>query len=43
MDGERCVGVVVCKFDMYKNMIRRGYIVMLVVEKEYRRYKIGEL
>ena len=43
MDGERCVGAVVCKLDMHKNMIRRGYIAMLAVEKEYRRHKIGEL
>ena len=43
MDGEKCVGAVVCKLDMHKNMIRRGYIAMLAVEKEYRRHKIGEL
>lgn len=43
MDGEKCVGAVVCKLDMHKNMVRRGYIAMLAVEKEYRRHKIGEL
>ena len=43
MDGEKCVGAVVCKLDMHKNMIRRGYIAMLAVEKEYRRHKIGKL
>ena len=43
MDGERCVGAVVCKLDLHKNMIRRGYIAMLAVEKEYRRHTIGKL
>lgn len=42
MDGGKCVGAVVCKLDMHKNMVRRGYIAMLAVEKEYRRHKIGE-
>ncbi|KAK2561939.1 N-alpha-acetyltransferase 30 [Acropora cervicornis] len=41
MYGEKCVGAIVCKLDMHKNMIRRGYIAMLAVEKEYRRHKIG--
>ena len=42
MYGEKCVGAIVCKLDMHKNMIRRGYIAMLAVEKEYRRHKIGK-
>lgn len=41
MYGEKCVGAIVCKLDLHKNMIRRGYIAMLAVEKEYRRHKIG--
>lgn len=41
MDGDKCVGAIVCKLDMHKNMVRRGYIAMLAVEKEYRRQKIG--
>lgn len=41
MYEEKCVGAIVCKLDMHKNMIRRGYIAMLAVEKEYRRHKIG--
>lgn len=41
MDGDNCVGAIVCKLDMHKNMVRRGYIAMLAVEKEYRRQKIG--
>ena len=43
MDGDNCVGAIVCKLDMHKNMVRRGYIAMLAVEKEYRRQKIGKL
>ena len=42
MHGEKCVGAIVCKLDMHKNMIRRGYIAMLAVQKEYRRHKIGK-
>ena len=43
MDSDNCVGAIVCKLDMHKNMVRRGYIAMLAVEKEYRRQKIGKL
>ena len=39
MDGDKCIGAIVCKLDLHKNMIRRGYIAMLAVEKEYRRHK----
>lgn len=42
MDGKNCVGAIVCKIEMHKNMMRRGYIAMLAVEKEYRRNKIGK-
>lgn len=38
--GEKCVGAVVCKLDMHGEM-KRGYIAMLVVDKAYRKYKIG--
>lgn len=38
--GDRCVGAVVCKLDKHGEMMR-GYIAMLVVEKPYRKYKIG--
>ena len=41
MAGDKCVGAVVCKLDMHKNVIQRGYIAMLAVEKEYRGCKIG--
>jgi peptide alpha-N-acetyltransferase len=38
--GERCVGAVVCKLDTHRGT-RRGYLAMLVVEKEYRKLRIG--
>ncbi|WAR19206.1 NAA30-like protein [Mya arenaria] len=41
MDGGKCVGAIVCKLDMHKKMVRRGYIAMLAVDAEYRRKKIG--
>ncbi|XP_064556038.1 N-alpha-acetyltransferase 30A [Drosophila montana] len=34
------VGAIVCKLDMHMN-VRRGYIAMLAVRKEYRKLKIG--
>ena len=42
MDENKCVGAIVCKLDMHKKMVRRGYIAMLAVDSEYRRKKIGE-
>lgn len=41
MDGSKCVGAIVCKLDIHKRVIRRGYIAMLAVDAEYRRRKIG--
>ncbi|XP_065364526.1 N-alpha-acetyltransferase 30A [Calliphora vicina] len=38
--GNEYVGAIVCKLDMYMN-VRRGYIAMLAVRKEYRKLKIG--
>jgi GNAT superfamily N-acetyltransferase len=35
------VGVVVCKIDDHKSGRRRGYLGMIVVEKEYRKLGIG--
>lgn len=43
MDGDTCVGAIVCKLDMHKKMVRRGYIAMLAVDSEYRRKKIGNV
>lgn len=41
MDKEKCIGAVVCKLDIHKKMIKRGYIAMLAVDKDYRRKNIG--
>ncbi|XP_025105371.1 N-alpha-acetyltransferase 30-like [Pomacea canaliculata] len=41
MDGDKCVGAIVCKLDMHKKMVRRGYIAMLAVDADYRRKKLG--
>ena len=38
--GETCFGVVVCKLDMHRDLIR-GYLAMLVVLKEYRGLGVG--
>lgn len=38
---QKCVGAIVCKLDMHKKMVRRGYIAMLAVDSEYRRRQIG--
>ncbi len=40
MDGEECVGAIVCKLDRYKDSMR-GYIAMLAVDAKCRRKKIG--
>lgn len=42
MDKEKCVGAIVCKLDMHKKMVRRGYIAMLAVDADYRRKQIGK-
>lgn len=38
--GDEYVGAIVCKLDMHMN-VKRGYIAMLAVKKEYRKLKIG--
>lgn len=35
------VGAVVCKLDIHRKIIRRGYIAMLAVDRKYRKRKIG--
>lgn len=40
MDNDEYIGVIVCKLDKYKD-IMRGYIAMLAVDERYRRKKIG--
>lgn len=41
MHDSRCVGAIVCKLDLHKKVIRRGYIAMLAVDEKYRKRKIG--
>ena len=41
-NGE-CVGAIVCKLEPHHFNIRRGYIAMLAVAKDFRRKKIGQL
>lgn len=41
MHGDECVGAIVCKLDMHRKFIKRGYIAMLAVDIKYRKRKIG--
>jgi len=41
LHDDLCVGAIVCKLDMHKKMIHRGYIAMLAVDEKYRKQKIG--
>ncbi|XP_055715884.1 N-alpha-acetyltransferase 30-like [Phlebotomus papatasi] len=41
MHGDRCVGAIVCKLGLHRQTIKRGYIAMLAVDKDYRKMKIG--
>jgi len=41
VDGDRCIGAIVCKLDRHKGCMRRGYIAMLAVDHEYRKLGIG--
>lgn len=41
MDGNTCVGAIVCKLDMHRKVVKRGYIAMLAVDEKYRKRKIG--
>ena len=43
MDEKNCVGAIVCKLDLHKKMVRRGYIAMLAVDQSARRRGIGRL
>ncbi|ELT99450.1 hypothetical protein CAPTEDRAFT_18748 [Capitella teleta] len=36
-----CIGAIVCKLDLHKKMVRRGYIAMLAIDQNYRRKGIG--
>lgn len=37
----KCIGAIVCKLDMHRNIVKRGYIAMLAVDKQYRKRRIG--
>ncbi|GLV37117.1 N(alpha)-acetyltransferase 30 A [Carabus blaptoides fortunei] len=39
-EGE-CVGAIVCKLDLHRKVIRRGYIAMLAVDEKFRKRSIG--
>ena len=39
-DGEKYVGVIICKLDRHKDRLR-GYIAMLAVAKTHRKMSIG--
>ncbi|CAG9858066.1 unnamed protein product [Phyllotreta striolata] len=39
-EGE-CVGAIVCKLDLHRKIIKRGYIAMLAVDENYRKLRIG--
>ncbi|XP_012266094.2 N-alpha-acetyltransferase 30 [Athalia rosae] len=41
MHEEECVGAIVCKLDIHRKVIKRGYIAMLAVDVKYRKRKIG--
>lgn len=40
-DGDHCFGTVVCKMDIHREQMLRGYLAMLVVEKPYRSLGTG--
>lgn len=41
MHDKECVGAIVCKLDIHRKVIKRGYIAMLAVDIKYRKRKIG--
>lgn len=41
MHEGKCIGAIVCKLDMHRNVVKRGYIAMLAVDEKYRKRKIG--
>ncbi|CAF0800940.1 unnamed protein product [Adineta steineri] len=40
-DTNELIGAIVSKLDLHKKVLRRGYIAMLAINKEYRRKKIA--
>ncbi|RZC41770.1 N-alpha-acetyltransferase 30 [Asbolus verrucosus] len=41
MCEDNCVGAIVCKLDIHRKVIKRGYIAMLAVDQNYRKLGIG--
>lgn len=41
MCEQQCVGAIVCKLDLHRKVVRRGYIAMLAVDQNYRNLRIG--
>lgn len=41
MCEDQCVGAIVCKLDLHRKIVRRGYIAMLAVDQNYRKLRIG--
>lgn len=41
MDEHSCIGAIVCKLDIHRQMTKRGYIAMLAVDAAYRKLKVG--
>lgn len=41
MCDSECVGAIVCKLDLHRKAIKRGYIAMLAVDQKYRKLRIG--
>jgi hypothetical protein len=42
MEGEECIGAIVCRLDRYKTLMR-GYIAMLDVDEKVRRKGVGKI
>eukprot|EP00798_Chlamydomonas_sp_ICE-L_P020406 gene20406-27186_t len=40
-DGDKPFGTVVCKMDVHRDKLMRGYVAMLVVDKTYRGKGVG--
>jgi len=40
-ETQQLIGAIVSKLDLHKKVLRRGYIAMLAINKEYRRKKIA--
>ncbi|VEN63513.1 unnamed protein product [Callosobruchus maculatus] len=41
MHESECVGAIVCKLDIHRKVVKRGYIAMLAVDENYRNCGIG--